>query len=276
MIRDEKPGRKFLQEANDLQCREWRHRFGRALRARLRSWCARGMLLADDPRVIAAWKKGWDADHYVRLRRWEDTGFSPRVVYDIGAHTGAWAEMCNAVFASASFCLFEPQRSCHAEAKARQPAGADWQIMPVALGDQDATLSLFVTRNLTASSLYRPVESSPAGTSATSLIGEEEVRVWTLDEIVRVHSLPMPDLVKIDVQGYEARVLAGGRRTLAHAQRLIVESALHPLYEAQSLLPEVLGVLAGQGFAIEDMSEAYRKWPGPMVHVDLWLSKGRC
>jgi FkbM family methyltransferase len=274
MIQDTPSVQSFLQKANDLRCRALHHRAGRVLRGKLRNWCSKGMLLADDPRVLVAWRRGWDAEHYVRLQRWKDSGFEPRIVYDIGAHTGVWSAMCQSVFPHARFYLFEPQRACHEQAQARQPSGASWQILPVALGDEDATRSLFVTQNLTASSLFRPVESSPASSDATSLIGQEEVQVVTLDEIVQIDNLPLPDLIKIDVQGYEARVLAGGKRTFAQAQRLIVESALQPIYEAQALLPEVLSGLSNQGFTLDDMSEAYRKWPGPIVHLDLWLKRG--
>lgn len=264
------PGRTFFQEDNDLRCRALPHRLLRFLRARLRRACSQGTLLADDPRVVEAWLRGWDASHYVQLRRWHDQGFRPRVVYDVGANNGAWAEMCQAVLAPEQVFLFEPQSDFQRKAAARQPPGAAWQVLPVALGAEDAAGSLYVTRERAASSLLAP---RTGGAPAEDLVGREEVQVATLDGLLRDRGLPPPDLVKIDVQGYESHVLAGGRDTLARARRLIVEVGLQPTYRAQALLPEILQALATLSFAVEHVEEAYRRWPGPVLYVDLWLER---
>jgi hypothetical protein len=87
------PKRSFVARTNDLACRDWSARLTRFARSELRRWCAAGVMLADDPRVLRAWRRKWDTAHFIKLLRWHDDGFRPGVVYDIGAHEGLWSEM---------------------------------------------------------------------------------------------------------------------------------------------------------------------------------------
>jgi hypothetical protein len=77
----------------------------------------------------------------------------------------------------------------------------------------------------------------------------------------------------VDVQGFEGAVLEGGRATLARARRMVIEVSVRPLYEGQSLLPEILQTVRGWGFQLDDLSETLRRWPGPLLQVDLWLRR---
>jgi FkbM family methyltransferase len=231
-------------------------------------------MLADDPRVPRAWRHKWDTAHFIKLLRWHDDGFRPGVVYDIGAHEGVWSEMCQAVFAPAKCLLFEPQREVRERAMTRRPPPpANWQMLPVALGDHQETQSLHLSRNLAASSLLPPLASGSAALADIQTVGEEKVEVVPLDMLVATKGLPKPDFVKIDVQGFEGRVLAGGQQTLSATKRMVIEVSLHPLYDGQTLMAEVLQTLSAWGFELDDVQEAYRKWPGPLQQVDLWLKK---
>ncbi|MCI0539734.1 MAG: FkbM family methyltransferase [Verrucomicrobiales bacterium] len=267
--------RTFFSRANDIRCRDWSARLSRFLRARLHRLASAGLLFADDPRVCSAWKHGWEASHYLRLLRWRDTGFRPRCVYDIGAHVGCWSEMAEATFHPEQIFLFEPQHEFHDQARTRQPEKANWEVVPLALGDRDEIQTMNVTENPAASSLLTPDAGGvPASWGATP-VRREEVRVVRLDGLVPARAMPSPDLVKIDVQGYERAVLAGGKETLSEAQRIVIEVSLQPIYRGQALLPEVVQTLSHWGFELDDISEGCRPWPGPVSQVDLWLKRAK-
>lgn len=271
-MNDRKPGQSsFWARANDLNSRDLPSRLSRFARATLRRWAEAGMMIADDPRVLRAWRKGWDGAHYIKLTRWGEEGFQPVVVYDIGAHEGLWSEMCQAVLSPGECVLFEPQPQFQSRSKAREPrTGARWRVVPVALGDREEVDTLHVTKNAAASSLLTPIAASIVETEA---VGQNKVQVVPLDKLVSVQKLPLPDLVKIDVQGFEGHVLAGGRQTLAHAQRMVVEVSLEALYQGQSLMPEILEKLVDWGFELEDVNETFRQWPGRLWQVDLWMRR---
>ena len=195
------------------------------------------------------------------------------MVYDIGAHEGLWSEMCASLFAPKNCFLFEPQREYQDRIRARQSRlGLDWTVVPVALGDAEGKSQLHLTQNLAASSLLPPLGEGGLNSGETKAVATEEVQVMTLDGLAGSKNLPPPDLVKIDVQGFEWRVLVGGKETLSKARRMIVEVSLARIYEGQPVLPEILQLLTSWGFELEDISETLRAWPsGRLWQVDLWL-----
>ena len=267
------PNRSFWQKSNDLQCRAWPYRLSRFLRAKLHLWTAKVMLLADEPRAFQAWRRKWDPEHYVRLRRWHDRGFRPQIVYDIGAYKGAWSEMCHTIFAPRRILLFEPQVDFQQQARARQPKDANWQVVPVALGDSEETQSLHVTQNRSASSMLAPLVDGVPQEWGTGTLARQEVQVAPLDRLVAQADLPPPDLIKIDVQGFEGRVIAGGKTIIAKAQRMVIEVSLRAIYKGQPLLPEILQTVSELGFEVEDLTETCREWAGPLWQTDLWLKR---
>lgn len=263
----------FWQRSNDLKRRAWPYRLVRFARAELGNLCARGLLLTQEPRVAAAWRRGWEAQHFQRLLRWHAEGFRPRVVLDIGAHKGDWAEMCQAVFAPDRCVLIEPQPEFLDLARGRQPDGAQWSFVPVALGDTEREEILNLTAQRAAASVLSPLREEHFD-SATRCTGQAKVRLVPLDAVVRRENLPPPDLVKIDVQGFEAKVIAGGQETLKQTRRLVIETSLRPIYQGQPLLPEVLRLLADLGFELDDFNEVCRAWPnGRLWQADLWLTR---
>ena len=249
------------------------HRLVRFVRARAFQFCAKACALAQEPRLLAAWRHGWDNDHYRRLLRWRDEGFHPKAVYDIGAHAGCWAEMCQHLYQPMSCCLFEPQSEYLEQARKRQPHGANWVFLPVALGDEEQQTVLHLTKNRTASSLLPPLHKVWLQED-TAETGQERVKVSRLDDLARRESLPSPDLVKIDVQGFESKVIAGGTAVIRGAERIVVETSLSPIYRGQPLLPEILFTISECGFRLTDVSDACRSWPNEQLwQVDLWFQR---
>lgn len=275
MTENDKSSRSFWERSNDLENRQWPFRLTRFLRGRLRGFCGKLILLAEDPRALQIWGKGWDPDHYVRLRRWHDKGFRPQVVFDIGAHVGGWSEMCHSIFAPPQMVLFEPQPDLASQARTRRPSAAAWKVLEVALGSQTESKPLYVTQNAAASSMLAPIDGPVPKEWGTGAVGQKTVMVEPLDHLAAREKLALPDLVKIDVQGYEGQVLTGGEKVLSQAQRLVIEVSLRPLYDGQALLPDVLRTVSAWGFELEDMHETCREWAGPLWQVDLWLKRSR-
>jgi FkbM family methyltransferase len=263
----------FWQRSNDLANRSMSVRLARFVRVHAFHFCAKASALAQEPRLLAAWRHGWDNDHYRRLLRWRDEGFRPSAVYDIGAHAGSWAEMCQAIYQPMTCCLFEPQNEYLEQARKRQPSGANWIFLPIALGEVEHEETLRLTKDRAASSLLPPLQNGSLQAGTTE-IGQAQVRVLPLDQLAQKEKLPLPDLVKIDVQGFEAKVLAGGTTALRGAQRIVVETSLTPIYKGQPLLPEVLSTVTQCGFHLTDISDACRSWPNDELwQVDLWFKR---
>ncbi|GAB6041427.1 FkbM family methyltransferase [Endothiovibrio diazotrophicus] len=134
------------------------------------------------------------------------------VAYDIGAnvghHTLFLAGRCRQVVA------FEPlpQNVALIEEKIARNDLENVTVVETALGDSDREATI-----------HYPDSRRFANTGTASLLAdynanntcERRVRVQRCDALVERDSLPPPDLVKIDVEGFEPAVLAGMAGTLA-------------------------------------------------------------
>jgi len=79
-----------------------------------------------------------------------------------------------------------------------------------------------------------------------------------------------PDLIKIDVQGYELEVLKGGVETLAKAQAVVVELSLLEINKGCPLLDEALSFMRSHRFVSYDIVELHRRpLDGAMNQVDV-------
>jgi hypothetical protein len=88
--------------------------------------------------------------------------------------------------------------------------------------------------------------------------------------------VPPPDVIKIDVQGFEYEVLVGFGNLLADVLAIKLESHFYPVYRGQKLLGDVVELLARFGFNLRyiDMNKL-ENFAGDLVEVDAYFSKDR-
>jgi hypothetical protein len=58
----------------------------------------------------------------------------------------------------------------------------------------------------------------------------------------------MPDLVKLDVQGFELEALRGGRRLFGAVEAFVVETSFYPFLAGMPLFHEVVAFMAERGY----------------------------
>jgi hypothetical protein len=76
----------------------------------------------------------------------------------------------------------------------------------------------------------------------------KKVKVKQLDVVARRLNLDGNVLVKIDVQGYEDKVIRGGQSVISQAKVLIVETTFERLYDGQPLWKDIFDLLSNMGF----------------------------
>jgi FkbM family methyltransferase len=177
-----------------------------------------------------------------------------KTIFDIGANVGSWTLLARAIIPEARIEAFEPL-SEHCRAFERGLAALPLVTLhPVALGSVSGVGSLRRTSFSDASSLLQLTE---IGVSEFGVVetAREEIAVEQLDEYVLAHSLPAPDLVKLDVQGYELEVLVGAGWCLRTAKAVITEVSFREYYEGQPLFSKVVAFFGERGFELFALSQ---------------------
>lgn len=200
------------------------------------------------------------------LERLGAQGFAPRMIVDVGANYGGWSRVAAAVFPDAAFLLIEPQEEMRPfldDFCAQHPqanwimAGAGAQVGQEALTVwDDLQGSAFLTPDIQAMTPYRTAR---------------EVPVTTLDALNAAGDLPLPDLVKIDVQGFETEVLSGAQACIGRTDCFIVETSLfHPLGERPTFY-RVLESLEAEGYHVYDLIGPKYRPDNALGQIDICL-----
>ena len=187
--------------------------------------------------------------------------FDVRLVLDVGANVGQFAESLFETGYKGRVVSFEALPEAHAElARAAEKFGSRWIVAPrLALSDQAGEASFHVTATDTASSLFRPSHSfvsvSPQGQHVQTI----KVPTARLDDLVEDLDLIVPGLfLKLDVQGGEQMVLKGAPKVLAASTGLMTEFSLVSLYEDQPPSRDLLETIYAADFEIWDAFRGYR------------------
>jgi FkbM family methyltransferase len=175
------------------------------------------------------------------------------VVYDIGANCGYFAlraaDRARAVYA------FEPASETFEILVRNIERNRLGHVVPLRLGlaDADIEASLYLYSSSGSNSLYRRTipDDEPV-----SLVGEETIRVRPLDTVVAERKLLPPDVVKIDAEGSEPKVLAGAVETLRkHKPVLLVEHNSLLAEDAAYTLDDVVELLEPLGYDLAALSD---------------------
>ncbi len=111
----------------------------------------------------------------------------------------------------------------------------------------------------------------PEGAKSEQLFVNLPMR--TLDELTQGTVFETPELIKLDVQGFELEVLKGGKTALSGAEAVLLEVNLIPVYEGAPLLQEVVDFMSAEGFRAYDIAGMIRRprdgalWQTDMVFV---------
>ena len=153
--------------------------------------------------------------HIKYLESLKAAGFEPSVIYDIGACVLHWTRHARRLWPNARIIVFDGNTDLE---YLYQREGLDYFVG--VLSDADNKVVRFYKHNehISGNSYYRE-----CGTSEFPPDKYIECHTFALDSVVKSKNFPVPDLVKIDVQGCEKDIIGGGLETLRNAQHLIVE-----------------------------------------------------
>jgi FkbM family methyltransferase len=185
-------------------------------------------------------------------------GFHPRHIVDVGAHMGSWTRKALEYFPDAQYTLVEPQDRLKANIQDLLGRGCKITWINAGAADTSGELPFTVSR--------REDSCSFAPTSVDAGALRISVPVTTLNDIVSASNAPLPEMVKIDAEGFDLRVLAGASDLLGKTEIFFVEVAVG-CPEFENTLANVVRMMDEAGYRVADITDINRS---PKYGV-LWL-----
>jgi FkbM family methyltransferase len=200
------------------------------------------------------------------LRRLKECGYVPKVIYDVGASNGMWSNLIDQLYEGAGeYHLFEPLASSNPAYK----QGLDWHLSqhpnfklhPIGLGEQNSQQEMVVYEGGFGSTFLevdRIKKFKDYFTGATKIESISSFPVRRLDDYAAEAKLPAPNLVKMDVQGFEQAIIAGGAKTLRTADIMILETWFYRGYgDSTPLLHEIIDTMTQLDFILTDLGDIF-------------------
>ena len=195
-----------------------------------------------------------------------------RTVIDVGANEGQFARMIEKVFQEAKIYSFEPLPEAYKELeKWSKIKDGKVEAFNLALGDSNGEVEMFYhTEHSPSSSILKTTEVCEKYYPFTKNQQTIKVKMTTLDKAIDELDISLiPEvLIKLDVQGYENRVIKGGRETFKMAKACILEVCLDKLYEDQAEFKEITELLYDMGFKYAGNLNQTYAYDGHVIFID--------
>jgi FkbM family methyltransferase len=186
-----------------------------------------------------------------------------KTIFDVGANRGQTAEKLRSTFPDAVIHCFEPDPATFQQLCA-EAVKCGWKVSThnLGFGLENKTGTLFVMQSSEGNSLLEMSPSSPIYNLGgwTSPKGTAEVSVRRLDDFCKETGVAAIDILKLDVQGYELRILEGAGAFLRPPtiRAILLEVNFVPMYSGQCTFIELYRLLDDCGYHLVDMYNKQR------------------
>jgi len=179
-------------------------------------------------------------------------------VLDVGANVGQYRDFLRLhVGYGGQIISFEPNQRNARILEERASRDTNWDVVPLALGDENVETSLNIMERDELSSFLTPDNSHVPEFETMNVIKERQVtKIRRLDDWAahdgRVHDLSKVYL-KVDTQGFDLRVFNGATQLRPKILAMQTEVSCLPIYRGGVRLPDAVRPFIDAGFDIGEM-----------------------
>ncbi len=172
-----------------------------------------------------------------------------------------------------------------------EASGVRSALVNTCIADACGRFPFFLNKYPESSSMFPPAQEA---LDEHTLSLPQGIRTWRenteLDRVTTVDAITLcefvssrgiePDVVSIDAQGMELRILQGAGDALESTSALVTEVEFSPVYSGQGLFDEQFAFLNERGFRLADLLNSQQWHPAPVcgqgfltVAEALWLKR---
>jgi FkbM family methyltransferase len=187
-------------------------------------------------------------------------GFAPQLIFDVGAASGTWTQAVGPIFPAAAVVLIEPRPAMQPALHELCHRRTGCTVVQCAAG---ASRGEALLTDWDTGSTLLPVVAGAAP--------QMSVAVDTLDHLA--DRFGMPDLVKLDVEGFELEALRGASHLMGRTELFIIEVALFR-FEERPLLHDVVAFMSARDYLVYDIAGVIRRpFDGAAGLLDLCFAR---
>ena len=182
------------------------------------------------------------------------------LILDIGASTGYWAQNIRENDYKGKIISFEPHDQAYEHILKKSESDINWEVKNIALSDNDEITVLHVSKNRESSSLSKMLKIHKAALP-DSYYTKEKIRV----KVQKLDTL-FPNIIKdgnnvfakIDVQGFEEKVIKGASETISKIKVIQLEISFKKLYSDDAIFEEMYQLMNNLGFYLYHIFPGFR------------------
>lgn len=188
-------------------------------------------------------------DQEYTFKRLKKLGYQPKLVLDIGAYEGNWANLFSTIFPKAKILMIEGQEDKRSILQQKTVSNNQLNFRIALLGPAEQKVEFNIYE--TASSVLKENNETGAKTEIRTLT--------TLNQLTINTPFAQPDFIKIDTQGYELEILKGAENTMQHAQFILLEVSLIDIYKNCPLVADIISFMQTKNFVLYDICSLMRR-----------------
>ena len=196
-------------------------------------------------------------------------GFEIKNIMDVGANNTNWSREILKVLKTTNFCLIEPQEEVEKFLSdfCKEFSGSVYFLTGV--GNKTEEKYFTVWDDLQGSSFLPELDTNLIASGK-----QRKLAITTIDNILETNALPIPELVKLDIQGYELNALEGATKLFGKTEVFIIEVSLFQFSTDAPIFFDVINFMNQRGYVMYDfLGYLRRPLDGALGQCDLCFVK---